>query len=188
MLPQIDKRKELPNVLNQLNITGHAVEIGVKCGRFAKVITSKWLNYDSYYLVDCWQEQTDYVDIANQSNVIQEKYLKSVKNKFRKNDKIKIVRAFSNEAVKQFEDNFFSFIYIDARHDLAGVTEDLTLWYPKLKVGGLFSGHDYVDGLRTYGQFGVKTAVNNFIKTLPYTPKMNLTKQDYPTWFFIKEK
>lgn len=31
------------------------------------------------------------------------------------------------------------------RHDYCGVSEDLAAWWPKLRSGGLLSGHDYVD-------------------------------------------
>lgn len=33
----------------------------------------------------------------------------------------------------------------DARHDYCGVAEDLELWWPKVKPGGIFAGHDYID-------------------------------------------
>lgn len=35
-------------------------------------------------------------------------------------------------------------VYVDARHDKCGVTEDLNKWWPKLKQGGFFAGHDMV--------------------------------------------
>ena len=44
---------------------------------------------------------------------------------------------------KQFEDNYFDFIFIDADHKYKFVIEDMIHWYPKLKIGGIFSGHDW---------------------------------------------
>lgn len=44
---------------------------------------------------------------------------------------------------------------MDARHDFKGVQEDLLAWWPKLKPGGIFGGHDYVtnsDGPQQTGQ------------------------------------
>jgi hypothetical protein len=49
----------------------------------------------------------------------------------------------STRAAQSFPDNFFDFIFLDAAHDHASVQEDLRAWWPKLKVGGLFAGHDY---------------------------------------------
>ena len=36
------------------------------------------------------------------------------------------------------------FVYIDARHDYKGAMEDIKAWWPKLKKGGLLSGHDFL--------------------------------------------
>jgi hypothetical protein len=35
------------------------------------------------------------------------------------------------------------YVYIDADHSYKSVQEDLIAWYPKVKVGGLFAGHDW---------------------------------------------
>eukprot|EP00658_Telonema_sp_P-2_P083067 TRINITY_DN8902_c0_g1_i8.p1 TRINITY_DN8902_c0_g1~~TRINITY_DN8902_c0_g1_i8.p1 ORF type:complete len:152 (+),score=56.15 TRINITY_DN8902_c0_g1_i8:46-456(+) len=39
----------------------------------------------------------------------------------------------------------FDFIYVDARHDFKGVLVDIDEWWPKLKKGGVFSGHDFLE-------------------------------------------
>jgi predicted O-methyltransferase YrrM len=58
----------------------------------------------------------------------------------------------------------FDFIYLDARHDYAGILEDLEAWWPLLKEGGMFSGHDFVeDGVNSAGLFGVQRAVKEFV-------------------------
>ena len=54
------------------------------------------------------------------------------------------------------------FVYIDARHDYESVLEDLDAWCPKMKPGGIIAGHDYVDGMFAQGDFGVKSAVDEF--------------------------
>ena len=51
---------------------------------------------------------------------------------------------------------------IDARHDYDSVKEDLEAWFDKLRPGGIFAGHDYVDGTFSLGVFGVKAAVDEF--------------------------
>ena len=42
-----------------------------------------------------------------------------------------------------FADGSFDFIYVDARHDYRGVAVDIAEWWPKLRPGGIFAGHDY---------------------------------------------
>lgn len=55
-----------------------------------------------------------------------------------------------------------NFVFIDADHCYDHVMADLTAWYPKLKGGGLFCGHDYDNVHDRRGIFGVKRAVNEF--------------------------
>jgi hypothetical protein len=52
-------------------------------------------------------------------------------------------------------DGHFDCIYVDARHDFKGVYENLQVWWPKLRVGGIIAGHGYVtqnDGPEQSGQ------------------------------------
>ncbi len=73
-----------------------------------------------------------------------------------------IWRLTSVEGAKQVPDGSLDFVYIDARHDYESVLEDLNAWFSKVKPGGIFAGHDYVDGMLAQGDFGVKSAVDEF--------------------------
>jgi len=74
-----------------------------------------------------------------------------------------ILRATSKEAAPQFADGALDFVFIDAQHHYAAVKEDLELWYPKVRQGGLLCGHDW---LLDYGppHYGVKKAVLEFVE------------------------
>ena len=52
---------------------------------------------------------------------------------------------FAFRAVTRFEDNSIDFVYVDARHDYKGVLEDLRLYWPKVRQGGILAGHDYLN-------------------------------------------
>jgi hypothetical protein len=54
-----------------------------------------------------------------------------------------LVRQFSVEAAKAIPDRSLDFVYIDANHRYEYVVADLAAWSPKVKVGGIVSGHDY---------------------------------------------
>lgn len=70
--------------------------------------------------------------------------------------KIRWIKEKSTDAAKFVPDNSLDFVYIDGNHDYEFVVKDISLYYPKLKMGGLLSGHDY-------DYESVKRAVNEFV-------------------------
>lgn len=74
-----------------------------------------------------------------------------------------IIREHSRYAARYFQDEWFDFVFVDANHKYEGVKEDIGLWWPKVKPGGLLLGHDYNGRLDKKGKFGVKQAVDEFV-------------------------
>ena len=58
-------------------------------------------------------------------------------------DNVETMRAFSVDAAKEFEDESLDLVYIDGDHARKEVLADLLAWYPKIKCGGVLSGHDW---------------------------------------------
>lgn len=54
-----------------------------------------------------------------------------------------IIRKWSQDAVKDFEDESLDFVFIDANHEFQYITNDIVEWGKKVKKGGIISGHDY---------------------------------------------
>jgi len=52
------------------------------------------------------------------------------------------VKGDSKVIHKDFPDESFDFIFLDGGHDYETIIEDIKGWYPKLKKGGIFGGHD----------------------------------------------
>lgn len=69
----------------------------------------------------------------------------------------KIIHASSIEAAASTEDESLDFVFIDANHSYEYCREDIKVWLPKLKPGGLLCGHDYTKSFA-----GVMRAVNEF--------------------------
>lgn len=66
-------------------------------------------------------------------------------------------RCASLDAAFEFADGSLDFVFLDARHTFEDVRRDLAAWWPKLRPGGLFAGHDYVHSP------GVRAAVDAFV-------------------------
>jgi hypothetical protein len=118
-------------------------EIGVASGVNAEKIL-KFLNMRQLILIDPWERAID-----NKTNDNNQKYLfhknryETTFAKFSNNSKVKIIKDFSIEAAKMFDDYYFDFIYIDGDHSYEAVINDLYAYYPKLKKFGVLCGDDY---------------------------------------------
>jgi len=49
----------------------------------------------------------------------------------------------SDDALNDFQDAYFDFVFIDGLHTYEQVLQDCRNYYSKVKSGGVFSGHDY---------------------------------------------
>jgi len=56
---------------------------------------------------------------------------------------MKLIRQTSEKAVKSFKDNSVDVVYIDGNHNYSYVLQDIEIWYPKVKKGGVIGGHDF---------------------------------------------
>jgi hypothetical protein len=198
----------IPHLLTYNNLKGIGVEIGTFKGQFSKHILDNWSG--TLYMVDPWRELDDYIDSSNHKNH-PDAYFETMKSIKGHEDRAFMIRALSNQAVSLFEDDSLDFIYIDGNHTYESVREDMELWYPKLKKGGLFAGHDYLrmdwentpfsengidkhmwmhsnddlSGEANYaGLFGVNPAVDEFCQERGI--RFNLTKEWTATWLFFK--
>jgi predicted O-methyltransferase YrrM len=187
---RVKTRDDLPFLLNILGFIGpnsEGVEIGTWKGyHSAHILEISELSI--LYSIDPWQHFSDRV-YTDADNVSQEEFevvhdhAVRILEKFGKRSRI--MRMGSLEASRAVADNTLDFIYIDANHSYERCKEDLELWWPKLKKGGLFAGHDYLDGDLPQGKFGVKSAVNEFLKA--DLQKLFVTPEAWPTWYLIKQ-
>jgi predicted O-methyltransferase YrrM len=91
---------------------------------------------------------------------------KEVEMKFKNEiglQKVVINLGYSTSVVNNFEDSYFDWIYIDTNHSYETTKEELNLYSPKIKKGGIIAGHDYIVGYwNGLVKYGVIEAVNEF--------------------------
>jgi hypothetical protein len=140
---------------------GNAVEIGVAGGHFSRQILATWKSIGALVLVDAWKHfEEGYSDGCNLDQEIQDERYDRVCLDFKDEQRVSIVRKLSTEASRFYEPETFHLVYLDANHSTKAAREDLEHWWPLLRPGGIFAGHDYLPG---NGEgYGVKRAVDQF--------------------------
>lgn len=143
-------------------------EIGVKRGEFSESLCKGHPELH-LYCVDAWTAYDGYRPNRQQG---MDQYFAEASARLKPYN-CSLIRHFSTEAAKLFENETLDFVYIDAAHDFINVVNDLGAWIPKVKRGGIVAGHDYRQGgmgPTVFGKanttFHVKEAVDAF--TLAY--------------------
>jgi hypothetical protein len=159
----IKSRKEFPKLLKEFGLMGPWVELGVGNGNFHQILAQ---HNDQMYGVDKWNDRHNL-----------QQYLNVLRKVGREST---IIRATFEKALPLFPDGFFDFIYIDG-YARQGQEDGKTIrdWFPKLKQGGVYAGHDY------YKRFP-KTIeqVDLFLKSISKFNDLQLTYSDeYPSWW-----
>ena len=162
--------------LNNIVGKGVGAEVGVYRGDLSKEILRLWDN-GTMFLIDIWRKVgEEYTDVCNDDEQLG--YMMEVCEVIKGNeDRANLIRATSETASTLFQNESLDFVYIDANHSYEHVKKDLELWFPKVKKGGIFAGHDY-----NHSQDGVTLAVNEFFND----KKLNIIIKNN-SWFIIKK-
>lgn len=141
-------------LLSRMKKGGKVAEIGVARGDFSELIL-KIAEPDQLHLIDIWNSV---MCLGN--------FLDEVHTRFRKpidNGEVQIHHKLSTEAVGDFEDDYFDWIYLDADHSYDSVSRELVKYAPKIKHDGIIAGHDYTQGnWKDLCRYGVVEAVHEF--------------------------
>lgn len=151
---EVKDRDEFAEFLNTKGLLGHAVEVGVRAGYFSSRFMGKW-NGKLLTLVDPWANLSDYHQHAGANwNQV---YANAMKRYQKFGERVAVCRNISMAAAEILP-NDLDFVYIDANHQYGHVAEDLSAWWPKVKIGGILAGHDLFSAC----QIDVTNAVMNF--------------------------
>lgn len=159
----IDNRDQLGIFLNERGLTGAGAEVGVMHGGFSRIVLASWRG-QKYYMVDLWAPQSREVYRENTDGIDYEAKYLNCRTIAEEYPIVYIIRDFSVNAAKQVPNGSLDWVYIDANHAYSAVIADMDAWWPKLKSGGLFAGHDYGDDINPPHWCEVKPAVDRWMK------------------------
>lgn len=184
MKTYVHTRNDFAALLCEMKLTERAAEIGVAEGYFSFHLLDRWPG--TCFLIDPWRV----LDVAGYSvhgENDQESRFARVAAKVAKvyRGRAILKRATSAEAAPTFTAGFFDFVYIDANHTLEAVREDVALWWPKVRHGGILAGHDYLQGVVGGVDYGVKQAVDEFAHRQEVRV-LRTSEEDYPSWWILK--
>lgn len=168
--------RELVPILKKINAK-MGIEIGVDEGLTSRYFLSQ-LPELKLFGVDPYAEYIDwngnYLNQDGRNNTFD--LANSRLSKF--GERYVLYRVTSDDAVDKFFDNAYDFIFIDGLHEYKQLLKDCANYFPKIRKGGVFAGHDYT------AISGVKKAVDEFAKEVGATP-IHLREKD--VWYWIKD-
>lgn len=94
----------------------------------------------------------------------------------------RVIIGTTHEAAAQVADGSLDFVFIDAGHSAAAVTQDIRDWWPKVKRFGWVGGHDYDPAMPGVVE-AVDTAFGADVKRLPHAIWwVRKTRAEVPPW------
>jgi hypothetical protein len=184
------------NVVESFKDATLFVEIGSYFGKsscyMAELLKEKNRS-TQFHMIDPWEWDNNYkyydelvckdINVYDKIDSLKEEHIKVVKevgkdpfkivqyyfNKFDILNNVTFVKNKSIDVVNNYKDESIDFLYIDGDHSYEAVKNDIILYLPKIKKGGIISGDDY----RSYES--VKKAVDELLG--------NINLSSYQTWW-----
>ena len=143
------------------------VEIGTLRGEYAKVLCQA---NPALHLtcVDAWSAYLGFTDQTEQKKLDD---CEAIARKRLAPFGCTLVKGLSTDVARRFPDQSVDFVYIDANHRFEYVVADIAAWLPKIRPGGVISGHDYCTRrLRKGVDMRVLDAVHGWTSSYDVTP------------------
>lgn len=182
---EIKYRTQLGELLEHYGLKGHAVEIGNAEGRHAQVLISQPA-ITKLYMIDAWQTLNQTGDGAYSQAWHDNNWKEAHERVEPFKEKAVFLKGLSSEMIKEIPDDSLILAYVDGDHSFQGCLNDLRDIYPKVKKGGIISGHDYLNMF-----YGVNQAVSVFLSENGYSINdIHTTDEDGDTsmvsFWFVK--
>ncbi len=184
-------RETLARLFYLLGLT-KGVELGVERGKYSEVLLRE-NPLLQLTCVDAWQAYRGYRDHVD--NVKLQRFYEEAQQRLAPfAERTRFIREFSVDAAAQIPDRSLDFVYIDAAHDFANVAADLRAWSPKVRIGGIVAGHDYLKAPLP-SLMHVPQVIHGWTDAYQITPWFVLGRQakvegelrdDGRSWFYVQ--
>jgi predicted O-methyltransferase YrrM len=155
-------------------------EIGTNLGINVVYFLDHLPNIKTLYAVDPY---SPYDDRITGGEFVTQELQDRIKSTFLNNiekykERIVFIHKTSDDALNDIPDHSLDYIFIDGDHNYDAVIKDFRNYYNKVKIGGIFAGHDAFS-------HGVQKALSIFV------PEMNVDPQkirvcDHQTFYWIR--
>jgi len=156
------------------------IEIGTCRAESTAFLLEKCPNITKLYTVDPYKAYNDWngeitQDTLNKFEKIAKKNLKQYGDRFQMIKETSLDAA--TKIAAEFKEPQFDFIFVDGDHSYETTLADCEAYYPLLKKGGFFCGHDY-SSIQD-----VNKAVNDFREKNKITAPLNLSTNSTFFWY-----
>jgi len=180
------RRNMIPLLLQTLMLTGPSAEIGVWFGDYSARLLDTWKRTQHHILVDPYlHRECPRNGLRDKQCMRSQREFDTIYQNTRKRmvssygDRARIIRNDSILAAEQVLNSSLGFVYIDARHDHDAVVQDLEVWWPKIRQGGIIAGHDFT-------HIPLAAAVVEFMHAEAPTASIFITADHPASWIIAK--
>jgi hypothetical protein len=186
---RLRRRHHIPAFLKKHGLNSTICEVGVYRGENLKQLLA--CASGTVYAVDPWMSSKDpKVTGGKETQADMDAMYQSVlalEEQHLSKPTLIVLRMTSEQAATKINTPL-DFVYIDACHSYEAVKADIGLWWPKIRPGGILSGHDYVTHKSIGFEFGVVQAVDQFVESNQLKDQLAIIDtRRFPSWMIYKE-
>lgn len=140
-----DRHRVLQKLLEKYSLLNCGAEIGVWKGKTSQHLLHtfpelKLFLVDPYKPLKKYNARTCKFETLEDGDAMYNRLVKYFHEQF--GDRAIWLRKKSKKAAKEVENKSLDFVFIDGNHAYEYVKQDIELWLPKVREGGIISGHD----------------------------------------------
>lgn len=187
VVSEYSNRVQLAQLANQHRQMGIAVEIGTYAGDYAwAIVNSGWKGK-----LICVDPFIPFYDPSDPAAYGLEAAKQIWLDRFRNNNNVELWEMTSVEAAlswKKRNNPLIDWIYIDGDHRPLSVLTDLVSWYPLVRVGGIISGHDFINSEEFKWTSNVGKAILGFCNIMEIEKIHVIPEDKIWSFYFFKQK